>query len=489
MKTTSKTVNFWPSVADLFLCSFLLFLGLSVTFHLPVFLNYQKALAVGGGHLAEVVRLKEENAKLKAENEKLKQQVEVDKRERERLFENITQHVFREQELKQRLQELLTQLAKSEEDVRKLKTELADLRAAHELRLRELLRQLAKKEEDVLKLNMELADRVEELRLAKALLAETLKNASDAKKKFEGEEAQTKGQLAKVQGNAEEARKKFEDEERRLKELLAEALKNSEEARKKFEREGNPTPAIIFLTDKAEADSGDEFGGFTFKSGSATLSPDFLDQMEGHHIMDKIIQGIALYKSDIIEIMGHTDVESIHGEQHSEVAVNLDWKLGDYIENPALIPLKLPGQHLPGVGSNMDLGMLRAIAVKGEVKGRVQEMLDQLDNNPLLAAEHLKKAMTCPQNPNPGQPDLDAVIGVLKRLQFRLYSAGPAILPLNKNYEHVTKTGPRNPAWHQAPISSDRQPAGIPLKDGRRRRIEIRFAQRQYVQQPAKGGE
>lgn len=434
MKTTLKTTNFWPSVADLFLCSFLLFLGLSVTFHLPVFLNYQKALATGSGHLAEVVRLKEENAELKAANEKLTQQVEADKRERDRLFENITQHVFREQELRRQLQELLTQLAKSEEDVRRIKKELADIKEAHDLRQQELLMQLAKKEEEVRKLKTDLAG-----------LAEELKRAN---------------------------------------ELLAEALKNADEAQKKFEREGNPTPAIIFLTDQAEAESDDEYGGFSFESGSATLSAEFLQRMEAHHVMDKIIQGIALYKSDIIEIMGHTDVESIHGEQNSEVTVNLDWKLGDYIQNPALIPAKMPGLHLPGVGSNMDLGMLRAIAVKGEVESRVRTILDQLQKDPLATSDILKKAMVCPQNPNPDQADLDTVVGVLKRLQFRLYSAGPAILPLNSYYdEHVAKTGPRDPAWFQAPVSLDRQPAGVPVDDRRRRRIEIRFAQRKYGRQ------
>lgn len=94
----------------------------------------------------------------------------------------------------------------------------------------------------------------------------------------------------------------------------------------------------------------DEASGYTFDSGSASLSTSFTYALQSQ-IIPKLDSILKEYNVDVIEVIGHTD-----GQTVSVKKSNLDIQL----ENVVLGTASLDSLAF---GSNADLGLLRAIAV------------------------------------------------------------------------------------------------------------------------------
>ena len=106
----------------------------------------------------------------------------------------------------------------------------------------------------------------------------------------------------------------------------------------------NPKAPSINLEDSAK---------YRFASGSFSLTPDFKSALQ-EEAMPMIRQTIRCYGSDSIELVGHTDGTPAGGMS------NLDNLLSSGISPSSLQRLS--------AGSNADLGLLRALAVKTEIQ-------------------------------------------------------------------------------------------------------------------------
>lgn len=109
----------------------------------------------------------------------------------------------------------------------------------------------------------------------------------------------------------------------------------------------------------------DEASGYTFDSGSPSLSFSF-EQAIQKEIIPKLNSILQDYDVDMIEVIGHTD-----GQTVSLRRSNLDTDLeGVVLESRSIDSLSF--------GSNVDLGLLRAIAVAKYIKqyatGRIQNV-------------------------------------------------------------------------------------------------------------------
>jgi outer membrane protein OmpA-like peptidoglycan-associated protein len=157
----------------------------------------------------------------------------------------------------------------------------------------------------------------------------------------------------------------------------------------------NDKPPVIRLAENED---------FRFPSGSAVLSSGFRDRLDTD-IFPQIRSALTRFGNvvDTIEIVGHTDSEAV-----SASASNLDLFVTDVLN------LRLP-LHRLRAGSNVDLGLMRALAVR-EV---LRSWLDREGHT---------------------------------SLSIRAYSAGPGVMPSG---------APPQP--------------GDPTQDENRRRIEIRF--------------
>ena len=111
-------------------------------------------------------------------------------------------------------------------------------------------------------------------------------------------------------------------------------------------RANNEKPPLVRLTERES---------FRFPTGSYVLSPDFIKALDRR--VPEILQTIQKYRIDSVEVIGHTD------GQPSPGASNLD----------LLLPKAQRSAILSGyrVGSNTDLGLLRALAVANHLKGRL----------------------------------------------------------------------------------------------------------------------
>lgn len=109
----------------------------------------------------------------------------------------------------------------------------------------------------------------------------------------------------------------------------------------------NDKPPIISLP---------ETSGYKFDSGTADLSPAFASLLEKTVFAD--IRKV-LDRGDVntVEVIGHTDGTSVRGREGS----NLDAQLGSVLAG------MLPAKNLRA-GSNADLGLIRAIAVRREIE-------------------------------------------------------------------------------------------------------------------------
>lgn len=108
----------------------------------------------------------------------------------------------------------------------------------------------------------------------------------------------------------------------------------------------NQKPPLITLT---------ETQSFRFDTGSHNLSEQFKQELERK--LDKITEDILKYNIDTIEVIGHTD------GQPSPGGSNLDFEL---IQNNDTIA-SFNSTNFQA-GSNMDLGLLRALAVASFLK-------------------------------------------------------------------------------------------------------------------------
>lgn len=116
----------------------------------------------------------------------------------------------------------------------------------------------------------------------------------------------------------------------------------------------NEKPPIIQLPDDEK---------FRFSSGGYELSDNFLAALESEKV-PIIKRTIACYGVDTIEIIGHTD-----GQPNSNIS-NLDII---FLSGKDGLDLSKPVR----AGSNVDLGLLRAIAVQKVLQQRV----DPMNNN------------------------------------------------------------------------------------------------------------
>lgn len=106
----------------------------------------------------------------------------------------------------------------------------------------------------------------------------------------------------------------------------------------------NPKAPSINLEDSAK---------FRFASGSFSLTANFKNALR-EEALPVIKQTIRCYGSDSIELVGHTDGIPAGGSS------NLDFALAQGIGNKTLKGLN--------AGSNVDLGLLRALSVKNEIQ-------------------------------------------------------------------------------------------------------------------------
>jgi uncharacterized coiled-coil protein SlyX len=454
----SRTPLFWPSIADLFLCSFLMFLGLSITFHLPVMLEYESTLEASAVEQKSIQELEDKNKELNQQLVELQLRYDQLIQKNKDLTEDSLNFQQTAENLRKKLEELQIQLAARDQTIKD------QSRTIEEQQLR------------IVQLNADLRKLSDEFAALKAALAKSLRDHDGSQGKWTKEVEQLMVRIAALEAQVADLQKQ-------LIAALADAKNKGDERdalKGKFEEQGHFAPATIFLTDEAEKNSNAEFGGFSFEPGSASLSGSFYKKMDESKIMAKIVQGVAIYKADFIEVMGHTDVDPLHDSPFERVAANLDWKLGDYIRDRSLIPVKEPNISLPGLGSNMDLGMLRAIVVHHELRERMASILRGVEYDRDSVIKRVQQAMICDEMPHPSFEAAAEVMGRLNKLRYRLYSAGPCVLPINDAYGDAAKT-PFAPAyWFQAPSPGNKPPLGFQVSDRRRRRIEIRFAQREY---------
>lgn len=212
----------------------------------------------------------------------------------------------------------------------------------------------------------------------------------------------TQNDIFKLKGELESAKfmlKKNEDELKSIEVILENKNHTITEKQKEIDKLNkikmpkfvDPIIAADNLTKK-----------FQFQSGSAQLNPEFKDTIKGK-ITDQIINSLEKQTIHFIQVIGHTDSQEVL--ENSNLDANLlsvaNSRKSDLSE---LSP-----------GSNIDLGLIRALAVVRE-----------LENSPRLRD---------------------------KKLKFRAYSAGQLY---DKDTGELT------------PISK-------PTNDEKQRRIEIRF--------------
>lgn len=105
-----------------------------------------------------------------------------------------------------------------------------------------------------------------------------------------------------------------------------------------FAKANNEKPPLVRLTEEES---------FRFSTGSYVLSPSFKQRLDQR--IPEIQDTITKYKIDSIEVIGHTDGQPSPGMS------NLDLLLPKATQSAALTGYQ--------VGSNIDLGLLRAVAV------------------------------------------------------------------------------------------------------------------------------
>jgi len=189
--------------------------------------------------------------------------------------------------------------------------------------------------------NKKLSDDVAKLSEENKKLSEENKKLSDDVAKLSEENKKPSEEGAKLS----EENKKLSEENKKLSE---ENKKLSEENKRLSDK-----PPIIELT---------EAKNYTFESGSYELSNNFKKKLTSETIpgLEKILKK---YDVDTIEIIGHTDGQIVEEKNKS----NLDKYLEKVNSGDSSIKLKF--------GSNADLGLIRALAVKNFLLSKTQKKL------------------------------------------------------------------------------------------------------------------
>jgi flagellar motor protein MotB len=178
---------------------------------------------------------------------------------------------------------------------------------------------------------------------------------------------------------------------------------------------GHQWPPIITLS---------EAGGYSFRSGSAELSPIFHDTLVKKTPGD-ILEYIKKYDVDVIEVVGHTDEQPIGMRQS-----NLDRDLLSVLKNTAGVASLIPAD-------NAGLGLARAVSV-----------VSVLRQSPLMAGYKLIP-LSGAQLVN-----TDETLAIL---------GTPGDIPLRRRIEiRLRKSVPR-----EASVDVARQPVIVPVKPRR----------------------
>jgi flagellar motor protein MotB len=109
----------------------------------------------------------------------------------------------------------------------------------------------------------------------------------------------------------------------------------------KLEPVGNNWPPIISLP---------EAENYSFKIGSAELTENFKMQLDGD-IIEEILNTLSQYDADLIEIIGHTDLQPMSRARVS----NLDTAARDFFQSKTNVALRAK--------DNVGLGYARALSV------------------------------------------------------------------------------------------------------------------------------
>jgi len=188
----------------------------------------------------------------------------------------------------------------------------------------------------------------------------------------------TRAELVRLQGENVGLKRELEELREKLRSIAGDdVMKRIEE----LERQLNDKPPIIRIDEQRE--------DYRFESGSSVIGATFAEGMKANEfprlakeIIDR--QEAGRVKVDTLEIIGHTDGAALSGPG------NLDQKL------PDLLGDKRGAFETLHAGSNNDLGLLRALAVR-------QQWIDFTKDHPHET--------------------------VLRSVSIRCYSAGQTILP------------------------------------------------------------
>lgn len=171
---------------------------------------------------------------------------------------------------------------------------------------------------------------------------EDWRKLEDDRDRLRGHNAKLEAEFRSKEDELARANKRIRDLDAKVASLEDKVKKLEEEIRKL-----NNKPPVISLP---------ETSGYKFESGTAKLSSDFSSLLEKAVFADirKVLE-----RGDVnaIEIVGHTDGQSVLRRE----AGNLDAQLG------AVLAGKQSAEALR-FGSNADLGLVRAVAVRREIE-------------------------------------------------------------------------------------------------------------------------
>jgi outer membrane protein OmpA-like peptidoglycan-associated protein len=117
-------------------------------------------------------------------------------------------------------------------------------------------------------------------------------------------------------------------------------------------------PPNIDLTDRAN---------FKFESGSAEFTEAFSKAFNASPDLNRLAEIVRDYKVDVIEVIGHTDAD---WNPENKIVSNLDKRLGEAI---SALPGDISTLKDIEYGSNADLGLVRAIAVRQLIRKRLED--------------------------------------------------------------------------------------------------------------------
>jgi|GEM_PF-536189 len=202
---------------------------------------------------------------------------------------------------------------------------------------------------------------------------------------------------------------------------------------------GHQWPPIITLS---------EAGGYSFKVGSAELSPTFRDSLL-NNISSVILANIKKYDVDVIEVVGHTDEQPLSPRQS-----NLDRDLTSVLDNTSDVGTLVPAD-------NAGLGLARAVSVVSVL--RQSPLLAGYKLIPLSGAQLVKTDETLAIEGTPGD------IPQRRRIEIRLRKSVPldasaSISPAPIGPAPIMAAPPR-PARPipRAPLELSPRPAPQPL--------------------------